>query len=308
MSSRIPPMPKIHSGRMSFSSGVCRVLTRLNSSMQSSLALLAFMICVSLQFPACEAADDWKPFSPEVGIDMSMPGEVKTVRKDGKETGAIESYQSEDGNYVYIITSESASDSTDVDDVIKELKDLISKDGFENYSAPQNTFGKNWAGKKFTASTKTGEATLAIQMAIDNDHNELVSQTTSAPIDSAEAKKFFGSLRIDPVAIKAERAKNAEKFLQALFHPTTPLGWGGLALTGLGGLAWGLGWLCMVIVAFRTSILWGLAIFIPGGVGALIFLCFNFQKAIAPFLLQIFGIVLLGVGMATTLPSAIANK
>src|SRR5205085_2366935 len=139
---------------------------------------------------------------------------------------------------VYIVTAESADSDTALDDVIKEVKGVISKDGFEKSTDPKDASGIKWEGKQFQVSNAKGDSSLSLQIAIDNQHAELVSQTTSAPLDSAEAKKFFSSLRINPDVIKAENSRKSEEFLKNFFQPKTFVGWAGLAMGGLGGITW----------------------------------------------------------------------
>ena len=287
---------------------IAKLRTRRNRFLQTLLGAIAIVLCAGFAIAPCEAAENWTPFSPEVGVSMGMPGEVQTLRKDGKETGPIESYKAEDDKYVYTVTTEVHDSDVPLDDVIVEVKKLLQKDGFKKSTDPQDSTGQKWKGKRFQLSTDSGDSSLAMQIATDDELTQLVSQTTTAPIDSAEAQKFFSSLSIDSDAIKAQKTKESEEFLKKVFQPTSFVGWAGLAMAGFGGIAWFVGWVCLIIVAFRTSLLWGLAMFIPGNIGSLLFLCFNFRRAWPPFALQLFGIVMTGVGIAMCVPGTIDAK
>lgn len=306
-----PPQnaPGQNLNRISFTaSNIVKLRTRLNRFKQILLAAIALLLCAGFAVAPCEAAENWTPFSPEVGVSMGMPGEVQTLRKDDQKTGPIESYKAEDDKFVYTVTTEAHDSDVPLDDVIVEVKKLLLKDGFEKSTDLQDASGQKWKGKRFQLSTAKGDSSLAMQIATDDQLTQLVSQTTTAPIDSAEAQKFFASLSIDADAIKAQKAKESEEFLKKLFQPTSFVGWAGLAMAGFGGIAWFVGWICLIIVAFRTSLLWGIAMFIPGNIGSLLFLCFNFRRAWPPFALQIFGIVIAVVGIALCAPGTLDAK
>lgn len=299
MSSNLSLSPPAFDGSQDPHTRHCKLSGAIKLTIQYGFALF-FSACVA--FLPCQAADDWKKVTPTIGVDVSMHGKIEEVRKDGKKTGYLEKIESDDGKYRYTVSRVLATSETSLDDSVDEFKEEYTEKDFKNSTKPVDSSGKQWSGKLFQVSKETGD-TLSVQIALDDENEELVTQSTTAPPDSAEAKKFFSSLQIDPEAVRTERTKRFEAALKKFFSPNNPIGWLSIGMSIIGVLSMGLGLICMIIVAFRTSLLWGLAIFIPGGIGTLLFVVCNFHRAWAPLALQIFGIVAIGIALAMTLPS-----
>jgi hypothetical protein len=85
----------------------------------------------------------------------------------------------------------------------------------------------------------------------------------------------------------------------------------GVILLGIGGIVALVGWVMLIIQAFRKSALWGIGSILISPV-ALVFAIMNWQTAKRPFLIEIAGVVLIilgsvlgGMGMNTGEASAL---
>ncbi|MBS0263841.1 MAG: hypothetical protein JSS02_18025 [Planctomycetes bacterium] len=81
----------------------------------------------------------------------------------------------------------------------------------------------------------------------------------------------------------------------------------GFILTGLGSLAWFIGYIWLVVLAFQKSALWGIGSFCVPIVGW-VYAFQNWEQGKKPFLIEIVGVVLSLVGGALTGGGAAARN
>lgn len=262
-------------------------------------AVFALTIFISIAFSPCRAEEGWNKLSPEAGVNLEIPGDVKPIRK-GK---VVERYESTYENYFYIVTTEPSSSGATLDEILVSFRKELAKGDLTKSGPEADASGKAWDGKRFLMSTEKGDASMSILVARDTDSQVLTCLSTSAPMESPQTKRFFDSLQMDPEAIGAHKKEVADKFFKRLMSPSSMTDWCGIFISLFGVLAAVFGWLFLVITAFRTSIIWGLLVSFTGGFGIMLFLIFNPRRAFPAFLLQLFGIIVIGVGAAILLPN-----